>query len=813
MWLRRTSLEDRIRRRSQKYFVIEGKTLKTDVRTGIFLCSCGGNISDKIDVEKVKDALSKLESVELVESTDFLCSLTGLNLIRRGISELGINRVVISSCSPQMHIETFRNAVSKANLNPYFLEIANVREQCSWVHEDSVEATSKAIDIIKGAVNRARYLTPLSSIKTRVQEEVLVVGGGIAGIQAALEIADKGFHVFLVERSPCIGGHMSQLSETFPTLDCSYCILAPRMVGVAQHPKVSIITNAEPIEVKGIPGDYKVKVRRKQGYVDEKRCTACDDCSRVCPIEDLNPFLEGLELRKAIYTPFSQAIPRTYTIDLDRCIKCFKCVEVCSPNAINFAEKTKVLNLNVGAIVIATGFDQIDPKIFGEYSYGGHPDVMTNLEFERVMHLGFRRPSDGKTVKKVGFILCVGSRGLQDRAEDYCCKIGCMVAIKQAIMLKNAVAGAEAWIFYQDIRAHGRGYEEFYSRAREKGVKFVRGLAARVLPTGNGLVVKAEDTIIGEPVEESFDLVVLSTAMIPGQETKKISEVFGIQRGPDGFLLEKHYKLDPVDSVKKGIYLCGCALGPKDIRESVEQAMAAASRAVTFVGKGEYSTSPEIPEINNRKCDLCSECVSICPTKALKIENSKVIVTPVSCITCGACVPVCPKEAISQLNFTDEQLITQIRALSAEETEQPKILVFLERKTAYASLDLAGTRRINYPSNIRPMLVPSCMRIGSKHLLNAFAFGFDGVVFVEGDDSPFSGEKLREHVSKLKEKLRRHEIESLRLQSMTTTIPQYEKLVNLFKMISSRITRLGKISDEKRKRIQKMLKENSDPSK
>ena len=787
--------------------------MKTDVHTGVFICNCGGNISDKIDIEKVKDAVSKLESVELVESTDFLCSITGLNQIKREIAESGINRVVVSSCSPHMHSETFRNALPKADLNPYFLEIANIREQCSWVHEDRSEATSKAIDIIKGAVNRARYLTQLSSIKTSVREEVLVVGGGIAGIQAALEIADKGFHVFLVERSPCIGGHMSQLSETFPTLDCSYCILAPRMVGVAQHPNVSIITNAEPIEVKGIPGDYKVKVRRKQGYVDEKKCTACDDCSRVCPIEDLNPFLEGLELKKAIFTPFSQAIPRTYTIDLDRCIKCFKCVDVCSPGAINFAEKTKELEFNVGAIVIATGFDQIDPKIFGEYSYGAHPDVMTNLEFERVMHLGFRRPSDGETAKKIGFVLCVGSRGLQERAKDYCCKIGCMVAIKQAIMFMNAVAGAEAWIFYQDIRAHGRGYEEFYSRAREKGVKFVRGLAARVLPTGNGLVVKAEDTILGEPIEESFDLVVLSTAMIPGPESEKISEVFGIQKGPDGFLLEKHYKLDPVDSVRKGIYLCGCALGPKDIRETVEQAMAAASRAVTFVGKGEFATSPEIPEINERRCNLCGECIAICPTNALKIKNSKVIVTPVSCINCGACVPVCPKEAISQFNFTDEQIITQIRALGADETEGPKIIAFLERKTAYASLDLAGTRRIDYPSNIRPMLVPSCMRIGPKHLLNAFAFGFDGVVFVEGDDSPFSGEKLRQHVTKLKESLRRHKIESLRLQSMVTTIPQFEKLVNLFKTIGTRITRLGKISDEKRKSVQKILEENGDSSK
>jgi heterodisulfide reductase subunit A len=779
---------------------------KKTVRTGVYICNCGGNISDKVDNEKVKDVIRKLENVELVENVEFLCSINGQNLIKRGMKESGINRVVVSSCSPQIHIETFRKAVSEAGLNPYFLEIANIREHCSWVHENNKEATDKAIDIITGAVNRAYYLSELSPIKTSVRREVLVVGGGIAGIQTALEIADKGIHVYLVEKNPCIGGHMTQLSETFPTLDCSYCILAPRMVGVAQHPNITIISNSEPIEVKGIPGDYEVKIKKAQRFVDEEKCTACDNCSMVCPVEDLNPFLEGLEFKKAINIPFPQAVPRTYTIDMNRCIKCFKCVEVCDPGAINFAQKPEFIDLKVGAIVIATGYDQIDPKIIGEYSYGLHPDVMTNLEFERIMHLGFRRPSDGKTPKKVAFILCVGSRGLQDRATDYCCKIGCMVAIKQSLMFINAVPGSEAWIFYQDIRAHGRGYEEFYSRTREKGVKFVRGLAAKVLPTKNGLIVKAEDTILAEPVEECFDLVVLSTAMIPRTDNEKLSEIFGLQRAPDGFLLEKHYKLDPVDSARKGIYICGCALGPKDIRESVEQAMATGSRVTTFIGKGEFATSPEIPKIDRKKCNLCGECIDICPTYAITEKDSQIVVTPVSCINCGACVSACPRDAIDLMNFSERQLIEQIRGISLGKLKVPKIIVFLERRTAYASLDLTGTRRIKYPSNIRPILVPSCMRINVKHLLTAFAYGSDGVIFVEGDDSPFAGELLWNHVTKLKKELRTYNIKPLRLQSMITTIPQYEKLAKLFKMISARIERFGKISSEKRKKIQKMLK-------
>ena len=779
--------------------------LKNAIRTAVYICNCGGNISDRVYVEKVKDAMKKLKGVKIVEAVDFQCSINGQSLIKRGIEEFGINRVVISACSPQIHLETFRKAVSEAGLNPYFLEIANIREQCSWVHEDNEEATTKAIDIIIGAVRRAQHLSELFPVKTKVRKEVLVVGGGIAGIQSALEIADKGTHVFLVERNHCIGGHMTQLSETFPTLDCSYCILAPRMVGVAQHPNITIITNAEPIEVKGIPGDYTVKIKKSQRFVDKEKCTACDNCSEVCPIEDPNPFMEGLEFRKAIYIPFPQAVPRTYTIDIDRCIKCFKCVEVCDPGAINFAQKPEFMDLKVGAIVIATGYDQINPRIFGEYSYGRHPDVMTNLEFERIMHLGFRKPSDGKTPKKIAFILCVGSRGLQERAKDYCSKICCMIAIKQALMFINAVSGAEAWVFYQDIRANGRGYEEFYSRARKKGAKFVRGLAAKVLPTEKGLIVKAEDTILAEPIEECFDIVVLNTAIIPRIDNEKLSNIFGLQRAPDGFLLEKHYKLNPVDSTRKGIYLCGCTIGPKDIRESVEQAMATASRVNSFIGKGEFSTSPEIPKIDNKKCDLCGECITICPTNAIEEKNSEIIVTPVSCVNCGACVSICPREAVDLMNFSDMQLIEQIRGISIGKLKGPKIIVFLERRTAYSSLDLTGTKRIKYPSNIRPILVPSCMRINVKHLLSAFAYGSDGVVFVEGDDSPFSGEKLSNHVTKLKKELRAFNIKPLRLQSMVTTIPQYEKLAKLFETISGRIERFGKISSEKRKELQEIL--------
>ena len=784
--------------------------METAIRIGVYICHCGGNISDTVDVEKVKEAISKLDNVKIVETVDYLCSTQGQSLIKSGIKDYGINRVVVASCSLYLHLGTFRRAVSEAGLNPYLLEMVNIREHCSWVHDNIEQATKKAIDIVRGAVNRVRHLEVLHPIKTKVKKEVLVIGGGISGIQAALEMADKGYQVYLVERNPCIGGHMAQLSETFPTLDCSYCILAPRMVSVSQHPRIKIITMAEPVALEGMPGDYTVTIRVKPRYVDIEKCTGCDECTKVCPVEVPDEFNLGLTWRKAIYIPYPQGTPRAYVIDTDNClglapIACGKCIEVCDPGAINYDMQPEEIKLNVGAIILATGYEQISPNDFGEYSYGTHPDIVTNLQFERIMHLGFKKPSDGRLPKKVAFVLCVGSRALQERAKEYCCKIGCMVAIKQAIMLKKAIPNVEPWIFYQDIRADGKGYEEFYARAREQGVKFVRGLAARVLPTNDGLIVKAEDTIAGMPVEEKFDMVVLSMGITPRPDTEELAKIFGLHTGPDGFFMERHYKLNPVDSAKEGIFVSGCALGPKDIRESVEEGMAAASRAATFIGQGELEVSPEVPVIDRGKCDLCGKCVEICPTKAITIKDSSISVTPIACINCGACVPACPKDAIDQNNFREKQLIAQVRGVSMGELKEPKIIAFIERKTAYSSLDLAGTRRLSYIANIRPITVPSCMRIGIKHLLNAFAYGADGVVFVEGDDSPFAGEKLLKHVTELKKELQKYEISPLRLQSMTTTIPQYDKAVKLFATVNARISRLGKIKAEEREKLKEKL--------
>lgn len=1245
-------------------------------RVGVFICQCGRNIIDTIDVERVKKATTLFSGVKIAETTKYMCSNPGQDMIKQGIREHRLNRIVVASCSPLMHLDTFRRTVKSAGLNPYLLEMVNVREQCSWVHDDVEKATLKAIDLIRGAVERARYLEPLEPKNVKVNRDVLVIGGGIAGITAAIGLADNGYQVYLVEKSPSIGGHMAQLSKTFPTLDCSSCILTPKMVYVAQHPNIKILSMSEVISVKGSPGNYRALVVKRPRYVDEDKCTACGECSKVCPVKIPSEFEEGLDTRKAIYVPFPQAIPNAYVIDkrgippcraacpagvnvqgyvalasqgkfeeaielirqdnplpavcgrvcfrpcekecerkkideplainaikrfladyelkkgiripeplhpiykekvavigsgpagltaaneltklgysvtvfessskpggmlrvgipkyrlpknildeeirlieslgvkiktnvkigkdptveellqqgyaaifvavglqecrklgirgeelrgvmpaleflkqvnlgkqveigqkvavigggnvaidaartalrchakeatviyrrsreempayppeveeaekegvklnflvspkkilgrkghvvslectkmklgepdesgrrrpipiegsefvitvdtvipavgqslnttplfnklklsqhgtlvvdpvtlqtnlpnifaggdvvkgeatvidaiaqgkraavsIDRylrekdmwtgreekiskvkeipkvgikkkprqvmpllpldqrvsdrevelgftekmvveeanrclacggCSECLECEKVCElAGVINHQQKEEANELRVGAIIVSTGFDQINPDSLKEYSFGQHPDIVTSLQFERLMLQGIHKPSDGKKPKKVAFILCAGSRMLNGEAgEKHCCKIGCMAAIKQAVLLQKAVPDAEPWIFYIDIRADGKGYEEFYMNAQEHGVKFVRGRVAEVIPAEGGVFVRAEDTFLRARIEGNFDLVVLSLGIVSHPTAQELAKKLGIHIGSDGFFLERHYKLKPVDSQRQGIYICGCALSPKDVRETTLEAMATALRVATFLGRGEISISPEVAQINVEKCDGCRECVKKCPANAIEDTPTQLLVNPISCVGCGICVPICPNQAIDLNHCNEAQLLTQIRAVSMG-GKSPRIIAFLEGNTAYASADLAGQTRLNYSPLVRIIRVPSTGRVGLRHVLSAFAAGADGIVFIEGNDSVLKEDKLREHVTQLKKELKEYGIKPLRLIHTTTTIPQYDKVLNIFETSITRISKMGLLSKDERLKIEKKLLE------
>ena len=660
-------------------------------RIGVFVCWCGSNIAGTVDVVRVAEALGKEPGVVHSANYQYMCSQAGQQLIKDAIKEHNLTGLVVCSCSPRMHEATFRKTAQSAGLNPYMVEIANIREQCSWIHKDIEEGTEKAIVLGRTAIAKVNLNAPLKPGESPVTKRALVIGGGIAGIQTALDIADAGFEVDIVEKEPTIGGKMAKLDKTFPTLDCAACILTPKMVDVAQHEKIRIFSYSEVSAVKGFVGNFDVTIKKKARYVKEDLCTGCGACTEKCPMKKVpNDFNLGMDNKRAIYIPFAQAVPKVATIDADYCNmlkngKCGVCAKVCTANAIDYSQKDEFIEEKYGAIVAATGFNPISMDKFDEFAYSQSKDVITSLEFERLMNAAgpsagkLVRPSDGKHPHTLVFVQCVGSRcsSCAEKGKEYCSKICCMYTAKHAMLTRDKYPDTDVYVFYIDVRTPGKNFDEFYRRAVEEyGVHYIKGMVGKISPEGDKLVVQGSDLIANKQLKINADLVVLAAAIEPDKTARSLATMLTASMDTNDFFTEAHPKLRPVESPTAGVFLSGACQGPKDIPETVSQAGAAAAKVIGLLAKDKLTGNPCVAHSDEMMCNGCSSCERVCPYGAITYSDKEfrgpnrttlirrvATVNEAICQGCGACTVACPSGAMDLKGFANKQIMAEVDAI------------------------------------------------------------------------------------------------------------------------------------------------------
>ncbi|MGD2200319.1 MAG: 4Fe-4S binding protein [Candidatus Bathyarchaeota archaeon] len=769
--------------------------------TGVFICRCGGNISGTVNCEEVRDSVKDLEGVKTSRVTDFLCSKPGLQLIKDSIKRQGLDRVVVACCSPHMHEKMFQNTIEEEGVNRYQLVHVNIREHCSWIHDKG--ATDKAVSLVKGGIRRAQTLMPLEEKEVDVCQDVMVIGCGVAGITAALQLTEAGYDVHMVERNPSIGGRMAQLSKTFPTLDCSPCILSPRMAEVENDKRITLHTKSEVTGLSGGPGNFRAKVYLKARGVDTDKCLKCGRCSTVCPTEVPSEFEQGMYPRKAAFLPFPQAVPSSYTIDFENCIKCGACVEACPVDAIDLEGEDEEIEVDVGSVVVATGFDLIDEGKLKTY-HPEHPAVIDAMQVERLIENELTEgkvltTASGSRVKSLAYVLCAGSRD-PHQGVSYCSAICCPYSIKQAILLKKFLPYLKIFIYYTDMRMIGRGFEDFYREAREKGIQFIHGKPGELTPKPDGsLEIIVEDLDTGLLLRNTVDLAVLSTAMVPSEGMSGLANELGIALGEDLFIASKHVKLDPISTLREGIYAAGVATGCKDIHDSVIDARAAASHVVNFIGEGTLKLDPFKP-LHEGECDECGLCVEVCPRNAIKLDSGEPIVELVSCNGCGACVSICPLKSLDIPNYTKRAILQEAQGLLEDATGDVEVIGFFDDNISYTAADNAGTARMHYPTNMKIVRTPSTALLDKEIILKSLGLGADGIMISEIEES-HEAELAERLVEELKEELEERGIEPERIYFQPMTLPIFKVLPEFISDFVNTIKKLGKIPGDTREKL------------
>ena len=754
-------------------------------RIGVFLCHCGGNISDYVDLDEIEKELSENEEICSIKHHQNLCSLEGKKIIKDQILREDLDRVVISACSKITHGTTFQKYIKP--LNPYLYEMPNIREQCSWVTNDKKEATDKALSLINSAVESVKYNEPLKKIPTTVKNSVLVVGAGISGITTANSLAKQGMKVTLIEKRPAVGGAMIQVGKVFTpdkmSEDCAACLLNPVINEMVQNENITLLTNTVLEKSERHSGNFDVILRKKPDYVDTDKCTSCGKCTNVCPTYAPDEWNEGLNNRKAIYKPFPQAVPSTYTLDDESCVKCGACLKVCPTNAISLDAIDELISLTVGSVVIATGHQRYDTFKRPEYGHEFYEDVLSQMQLARLMGINgptnghLQVPSTGKTPERIVMIQCVGSRDQKPEGHKYCSKVCCMVALKNANLIKSHYPDTEVIICYTDIRTPGV-YEKYYKYVQDNGIQLIRGRPGEVAREDDHMLVRLEDTITKEKLEIPTDLVVLSAALEASEGTVNAAKTLGVPLTDDNFIKEKHPKMQPVATDIEGVFVCGTAQGPKDITDSIIQANTAATKISELVNGG-LEVEPFIATINVKKCVLCGKCIENCRYQALTLNNNSIRVGPIACTGCGDCIITCPEEAISILGQSDEKLEANIKGLLKNKKDDEQVIIAFLDDIGNVSANNMGINRVECPSSVRIINVPFVNRVKYRHIKYALTHGADGVFLGEYPDN-FKHDEIRENVKIMKKHLEEDGINPERLIIHSVFIPYFRGLARQF---------------------------------